>query len=261
MAFFVVCSVSFEDSPMRFSPPFHATQFAPIARILWLAAILTGCFSNASASAAPVPAPSGLHPGDVYYRIFATSLAETANSMASPFSGPAFAGIDSADHWVTDAAINAGLLTSNAHAVVSVVTASNLDRLNIASPIYNTNNQLVASSSAALAKGTLAHAVGYDEFGRSLPTGSMVWTGTSSGARAFGGDPFSTGKSWDSGYLNSWNGHEHFYGICGPFRVVPEPASLVLVALAIACFATRAVFGCDRAAPRFSPMNPGGDRV
>jgi hypothetical protein len=220
---------------MRFFPTFHATRFAPIARILWLAAILTGCFSNASASAAPFPAPSGLHQGDVYYRIFATSLTDTAYSMASPFSGLAFGGNDAADHWVTDAAINAGLIT-NAHAVVNVVTASNLDRLNIASPIYNTNNQLVASSGAALANGTLAHAVGYDEFGHSLPTGSVVWTGTSSGTRAFGGDPFSTGKSWDSGYLNSWNGHEHFYGICGPFRVVPEPASLVLAVVALAVF-------------------------
>jgi hypothetical protein len=226
----------------------------------------------------PPPPPPGLHPGDVYERIFVTSFTTTITTIVShpPASvplGETFGGIDAADYWTTFAASHAGLisnwdhLNNVYHAVLSDSTVNAKDRLDISGPVYNMQNELVATSAADLWDGTLLNAIRYDEFGNAVPMTSLidehdrgfqteptlVWTGsdefgnvhpigdtagnwTNPNTGGVAGDPFATDRHWMSSNIPFSNTPRHLYGISPPITVVPEPSSVVLIVVGTAAF-------------------------
>ncbi len=54
------------------------------------------------------------------------------------------------------------------HAILSAPGNNAIDRLQISGPIYNIHGELVALDKADLWDGTIAHPIGYDEFGNQV---------------------------------------------------------------------------------------------
>ncbi|MGA2031613.1 MAG: PEP-CTERM sorting domain-containing protein [Thermoguttaceae bacterium] len=113
-------------------------------------------------------------------------------------------------------------------------------------PVYNTDGQLVANASTPLygTTGTLINPIGYDQFGNALATG--VWTGSNTdgtsdkplgGQSSYGwpdtGYSANTNAIWIHGGYESQGSPMVFYALSSPITVVPEPASLTLLASAL----------------------------
>ena len=138
--------------------------------MLLLGAVLFFALLVAPAQAVLIPA--GLHPGDHYQLVFATSFltAITTDTSVPPLS-PFFGGIPAADYTVTLTAAQGGLLpTWNSidivwHAILSDSTVNARDHVPILAPLYNTHGQLVATNSADLWDGSILNPIQYDEQG------------------------------------------------------------------------------------------------
>lgn len=191
-----------------------------------------------SLSVASAAVPPGLYPGDSYHRIFVTSDTYTVVSTVfiPPYDVPdegGIGGLFSADYQVTLNAWQAGMIPDwdgyaiHYTAILSDSKVNARDRLNVQGPIYNMQNELIATNSADLWDGTISNAIRYDEFGNSVAEGSVAWTGSS----GFGtvdlsnnagdwmnpsisgrtGDPFDT-KNWTTARVRAANESHHLYG-------------------------------------------------
>ena len=203
-----------------------------------------------SLSVASAAVPPGLYPGDSYHRIFVTSDTYTVVSTVfiPPYDVPdegEIGGLFSADYQVTLNAWQAGMIPDwdgyaiHYTAVLSDSKVNARDRLNVQGPIYNMQNELIATNSADLWDGTISNAIRYDEFGNSVAEGSRVWTGTAGNGGKdqpnTAGDwmnPNSTGRYGDPTALNAkWvntnvmlaNNAAHLYAFSPPLTAAAIP--------------------------------------
>jgi hypothetical protein len=152
---------------------------------------------------------------------------------------------------VSQAAMSVGLPAATWKAVVSTPDiAANVNAPSPGLPVYNTQGQLVAPAGLY---GMHTASVGYDQFGTPWSPGDpfQVWTGSGSDgspAQVLGGPPFVTvGEyAFDPGFWASFGtaprdetvvypGVEYsIYALSSPLTAVPEPGTLVLIALALA---------------------------
>jgi hypothetical protein len=144
--------------------------------------------------------PPGLNPGDVYHRAFVTSASYIVEAPIYPPDPGAFSGLAGADFQVTQAAYDAGLIPDwNGidivwHAILSDETINAKDHVAITGPVYNMQNELIATDAADMWDGSLIHAILYDELGQPhTGVDSAVHTGsTGFGTRI----PGETANSW-----------------------------------------------------------------
>jgi hypothetical protein len=204
-----------------------------------------------------IPAPPGLHAGDVYERIFVTSskYSVTSDTSVPPLTG-VFGGLAAADYQVTLSAYQAGLIPDwNGHdilwhAILSTSTVDARDRVSVPGPVYNTQNELIATSFADLWDGAIAHPVRYDESGVEVLLGSRVWTGsnalgqngglqnandwTNPSAQASTADPNRSDGGWLASGQRTANVVTRLYAFSDPITVVPEPSSFIMLGLGAA---------------------------
>ena len=121
-------------------------------RALVVAVLLVAGASAHAGIAVPPPPPPGLSPGDTYHRIFATSLSFfVVNSGPFPPNIPLFSSATDADWYATLSASNSGLLDSwNGkdivyQALLSTSSEDAKDRVPVSGPVYNSNNDLIAT--------------------------------------------------------------------------------------------------------------------
>jgi PEP-CTERM motif len=210
----------------------------------------------------PFGVPAGLASGTYYERVFVTSeMFRISTASQIPPTIDQFGGVAAADYQVTNAAYNGNLISnwngtdSLVHAILSDSTTSAEQHIApyIQGPIFNTANQLVATSANALWSSNLVNPIDHDEYGSSVTDGAQVWTGTNASGTSTGltadnwlnpnlhngatvGNSSATDGTWlNSAAVNS-NSELQLYGISTPFLVVPEPGSFVLMALGIFAF-------------------------
>ncbi len=201
-----------------------------------------GCVSPCSASIITVP-PS-LSPGDQYRLVFITSTTDSASSSS----------ISDYNNFVTSVADSvAALLDFPATwtAIVSTSTQSALTNIGGDSnvPIFLLDGDEVAAGTTGLFSATLFNPIDLDENGKTLPSGSKVWTGsTSSGG--IGSDPLGsstpeygidsdTSSLWIADGTSITNSTDHnLYAISSiltiagdPPASIPEPSTLGLAVL------------------------------
>ena len=123
-------------------------------------------------------------------RITKHTIFTTENLLVVEFDGGfppgsgGFASVEGADWNCTFNASNAGLITGwNGvdlvyHAVISDINNPVKDRIEITSPVYNTNGDLVANNAEDMWDGSLVAPIGYSERGVLIPGTSGVWTGS-----------------------------------------------------------------------------------
>jgi hypothetical protein len=195
---------------------------------------------SATQLVAAIISPS-LPAGSQYQLIFVTSGGRDAKSTD----------IDDYNTFVTgEAALSPGLplgatwravgSTADIEAKVNAPWISGL-------PVYNTHGDLVATSTNGLYFGSLSAPVGYDQFG-DLPHILRVWTGSTEFGDGFATRELGTGgpiigrpTNTDSRWLNltgdNPNAKYPLYGLSDAITVVPEPATIVPMALAVLALA------------------------
>lgn len=142
--------------------------------------------------------PPGLNPGDTYHVIFVTSTSTYASS----------ADITTYDAFVQSAADTAGIGASIGVDWLALGSTPTLDArdhiaplftdINVDTPIYNQNGELVANGYNDLLSGTyLVNPILYDEYAAALHT--TVWTG--SDGFGYRDNPNALGNSTDSFYI------------------------------------------------------------
>ncbi len=181
--------------------------------------------------------PAEVAPGSQYQLVFVTSRLEYV-------LGNDISEYDSLVNSVADAA---GIGPNSAggvqwHAVVSTNDVNAKVNAPVTAPLYNMHGDLVATSAADLWDGSIQNPILYTESGAISDHVFLVWTGTAANGEV---DAFRvTGPAWttvgsysatDAGWVNagmSWNGWgRSYYAISDPITVVPEPATLALLAL------------------------------
>ena len=192
--------------------------------------------------AAITTVPDGLNPGDQYRLVFVTAGLRDASSDT----------INDYNNFVTSQANASADLASlstawkvlGSTASVSAITNTGTDPAFAGVPIYNLSGQLVAAGNADLWDGTLTNPINVDQNGDIWA--QKVFTGTADdgspiagyqlgaiGDRVRYGDSSLTTSYWTN--VNwDWAGDLtalHFYGISGTLQVVPEPATMLLLAL------------------------------
>ncbi len=183
--------------------------------------------------------PDGLTPGAQYRLVFVTAGTHNGASTA----------IADYDAFVTSQANSSASLAAlgttwrvlGSTSAVDAITHTNTDPVSAGVPIYNLGGQLVASGNADLWDGSLTNAINVTQNGGALA--GAVFTGT--GVNGLGlfdrelGSNISTVQYGNSGLTNSgwttidWLGSGaglYFYGISDVMQVVPEPATLALLA-------------------------------
>jgi hypothetical protein len=212
------------------------------ARILLVFAVL-GLASRSMASVITVP-PS-LTAGDTYRLVFVTSGTYSASSSSlATYNGDV----------TSEANGVAALLSLGATwtAIASTATEDALDNISGSSsaPIFLLNGNEVAGSLTSLFGGTLMNAVQISQNGNALPSGSKVWTGTTSSGTADAGHTLGSTdpeQGLDSSTTGTWlqdvasvgfdNGHD-LYAISSVLTVpdgdpasVPEPSTVATAVL------------------------------
>jgi hypothetical protein len=219
-------------------------------------------FGLAAIHAAPLVAavmpPVGLAPGSQYQLIFVTADTRRADS----------ADIGSYNSFVTaEAGLNPSLpqgVTWNA--VASSLTGPTEAILNAPSgvfvgniPVYNTMGREVSDGSGYGIYGPLSgtgapllNPVGFDQFGSLSTAGglfNLVWTGSLDNGRGdtyllgasegMTGNPFEVGTGWlKTGNQRNRDEVYPLYALSSPITVpVPEPSSLILLAIGALCMA------------------------
>lgn len=180
--------------------------------------------------------PTGVTPGSPYHLIFVTSGQRDSSSV----------NIADYNNFVNAQAANNPVVTGTNMGVqyfaVGSTTAIDASvNAPVTAPVYNFNDQLIATSFADLWDGTLNNAILYDEFGS--PGFPDVWTGTQSNGTAFAGQELGTATPhtglanlssslWIDDFQSNNNTPFSFYGLSQQLIApsgnnVPEPSSLV----------------------------------
>ena len=153
---------------------------------------------------APAAHPPGLQPGDTYHVAFVTSSVTALDSSRSvPPANPAiWGGIPAADWVVSFHAAIGGLPGTETWDFATPIYQAILSdpsippggvppgtppgandavtRLNISGPIYNRQNELVATGKADLFNNGISAPIKHDEFGFEVTGNLDVWSGTGS---------------------------------------------------------------------------------
>ena len=207
----------------------------PLRRFaLLLAAPLLAWLLVAPAGAAPIVVPTGLNPGDPYRLVFVTSTGRSAFSS------------DIADYnaFVTAAANAVPELLALGTTWTAIASTPSVDaRDNTGTnpgggsgdPIYNTNDQLVATGNPDLWDGAIAVPILYDENGN--VRSSNVWACTltdGTGAPGLGscggvGRSFESNARWINFGSQSASTQNPLYGISGTLIATPEPGTALLL--------------------------------
>ena len=207
--------------------------------LLFLSFIILVSVSH-SAFAVLTTVPDGLTPGAQYRLVFVTAGLHNASSTAIADYN-AFVS-SQANSSVSLAALGATWSVLGSTSAVDAIANTNTDPVSAGVPIYNLNGQLVASGNADLWDGSLAHAINVTQNGGILA--GAVFTGTgvnglgltnrqlgSNEARVQYGNSGLTSSGWTT---IDWSGSLsglYFYGISDLLEVVPEPATIALMAI------------------------------
>jgi len=146
--------------------------------------VITVVLLFSTVTTADLSAPSDLNPGGTFRWIFQTSLTTQATNSNTAYY----------DNFVNNAADNA--TAPNVHNVMGITKVGQIAwqaivstvndgsaRTHIGaftSPVYNTNQQLVATGDTGLFSGSLNAYVWFDESGQSTVPNTYTWTGTNS---------------------------------------------------------------------------------
>lgn len=203
-------------------------------------------FASTELTAAPIPVPAGLGPGDAYHLAFVSS---TVTSATSPTLADYDAHVQSAANAAGIGAsegITWKAIASTGHPQPIVFARANAF---ISAPVYNMNLELVATSYADFWDATHSASLRYTELGTTTFYGS-VWTGSNfSGTNwSFGGlgsanprvgNPADTDDDWvqDDSYPASTL--LPLYALSEPIMIVPEPASALLLAIGVIAIGAR----------------------
>ncbi len=200
-----------------------------------------------NASAAPITAPTGLNPGDIYRLVFVTSTTGIATSSNiadyNAFVTSVAAGIPE----LASLGTTWSVIGSTASVAARDNTGTN-PNVATGSPIYRLDDVRIANNNTDLWDGGIAQSLMVNESGGQVSqdyafTGSLLDgqpharypLGSISGASNLGRTDLLVG--WVDASFDSPSALHRFYAISGELTVVPEPSTLLLVGIGATVFA------------------------